>query len=243
MSDTSGRMLQEPSAVYDPASSCWKMFGGMFPSEQMPSLPTLPPWGMTRGGELFELPTPGPLTAEPDGSSLPTPTSRDYKGANQRGDDSCLHGALLPTPNASLIGPHGERGARTLESRQGKQVELPDVIGALLPTPAVNDMGEGKTPEHWDEWTATMQEKHGNGNGHGKSLAIEAQRLLPTPTAGDSKAAGSRNLEGSAAHPGVSLTDLLLYGGSTSPRSDDGNESSDDPRLLLLNEVWPGDLD
>ncbi len=53
----------------------------------------------------------------------------------------------------------------------------------LLPTPAVNDMGEGKTVERWDEWTADMQAKHGNGNGHGKSLAIEAQRLLPTPKA------------------------------------------------------------
>jgi DNA (cytosine-5)-methyltransferase 1 len=56
---------------------------------------------------------------------------------------------------------------------------------ALLPTPAVNDMGEGKTPDVWDEWTAKMQAAHGNGNGHGKSLAIEAQRLLPTPDASD----------------------------------------------------------
>ena len=55
-----------------------------------------------------------------------------------------------------------------------------------LPTPAVNDMGEGKTVEWWDEWTAKMQAKHGNGNGHGKSLAIEAMRVgshLPSPTA------------------------------------------------------------
>ena len=51
-----------------------------------------------------------------------------------------------------------------------------------LPTPAVNDMGRGKTPEDWDAWTAKMQAAHGNGNGHGKSLEIEAQRLLPTPT-------------------------------------------------------------
>jgi DNA (cytosine-5)-methyltransferase 1 len=55
----------------------------------------------------------------------------------------------------------------------------------LLPTPAVNDMGEGKTVDRWDEWTADMQAKHGNGNGHGKSLAIEAQRLLPTPSVAD----------------------------------------------------------
>jgi DNA (cytosine-5)-methyltransferase 1 len=47
----------------------------------------------------------------------------------------------------------------------------------LLPTPAVNDMGEGKTVDAWDEWTAKMKAAHGNGNGHGKSLAIEAQRL------------------------------------------------------------------
>lgn len=60
----------------------------------------------------------------------------------------------------------------------------------LLPTPAVNDMGEGKTVEAWDEWTAKMQAKHGNGNGHGASLAIEAQRLLPTPTAQDQAQSG-----------------------------------------------------
>ena len=60
----------------------------------------------------------------------------------------------------------------------------------LLPTPAVNDMGAGKNPEDWDEWTAAMRAKHGNGNGHGKSLEIEAQRLLPTPTSGDSVGIG-----------------------------------------------------
>ncbi len=57
----------------------------------------------------------------------------------------------------------------------------------LLPTPAVNDMGRGKTVEDWDAWTEAMQAKHGNGNGHGKSLEIEAQRLLPTPQARDHK--------------------------------------------------------
>jgi DNA (cytosine-5)-methyltransferase 1 len=30
-----------------------------------------------------------------------------------------------------------------------------------------------------------MKAEHGNGNGHGKSLSIEAQRLLPTPRASD----------------------------------------------------------
>lgn len=41
----------------------------------------------------------------------------------------------------------------------------------LLPTPAVNDMGDGKSPEWWSEWTAKMKAKHGNGNGHGLPLS------------------------------------------------------------------------
>lgn len=60
----------------------------------------------------------------------------------------------------------------------------------LLPTPAVNDMGANKTVEQWDEWTARMQAKHGNGNGHGKSLSLDAQRLLPTPRATDGSKGG-----------------------------------------------------
>lgn len=48
---------------------------------------------------------------------------------------------------------------------------------SLLPTPAVNDMGAAYTPETWDAWTATMKAKHNNGNGHGKSLNVEAQRM------------------------------------------------------------------
>lgn len=58
---------------------------------------------------------------------------------------------------------------------------LPSAVTHLLPTPAVNDMGAGKTPEAWDEWTAKMKGAHGNGNGHGASLSIEALRMLPTP--------------------------------------------------------------
>lgn len=79
--------------------------------------------------------------------------------------------ALLPTPVTEPDTGNGH--ARNL----GKEARL-------LPTPAVNDMGAGKTIED-DEWTDAMKAKHGNGNGHGASLAIEAQRLLPTPTAQD----------------------------------------------------------
>jgi DNA (cytosine-5)-methyltransferase 1 len=42
-------------------------------------------------------------------------------------------------------------------------------------------MGESKTLEWWDDWTDKMKENHLNGNGHGKSLAIEVQRLSCPP--------------------------------------------------------------
>lgn len=42
--------------------------------------------------------------------------------------------------------------------------------------------------------------------------------LIPTPTAGDGKGSGSRNLPGSRAHVGVSLTDYVRTGNSTTPR-------------------------
>ena len=61
----------------------------------------------------------------------------------------------------------------------GGRAEGVPVSGDLLPTPAVNDMGAGKTPEAWDAWTDAMRARHGNGNGHGRSLAIEAARLAP----------------------------------------------------------------
>ena len=104
-------------------------------------------------------------------SLLPTPRAGDGEkgGPNQRGSsgDLMLPSAvvhMLPTPRAS-------RDASTTETFD------------LLPTPVVNDMGKAYTPDEWDAWTAKMQAAHGNGNGHGKSLEIEAARLLPTPRA------------------------------------------------------------
>jgi DNA (cytosine-5)-methyltransferase 1 len=74
----------------------------------------------------------------------------------------------LPTPTVSDGNGAGAHG--------GGGNDLRTTV-ALLPTPAVNDMGAGKTPADWDAWTARMKGAHGNGNGHGKSLAIEALRL------------------------------------------------------------------
>lgn len=87
---------------------------------------------------------------------------------------TAVHHRLMPTPNAADgAGGPGHQG------RDGGLNLRTSVT--LLPTPVVNDMGEGKTVERWDEWTTDLKGRHGNGNGHGASLAIEAQRLLPTP--------------------------------------------------------------
>jgi DNA (cytosine-5)-methyltransferase 1 len=86
---------------------------------------------------------------------------------------------LLPSPRTSDTNGAGHHGDGGMDLRTAV---------SLLPTPAVNDMGEGKTVEAWDAWTERMKAEHGNGNGHGASLSIEAQRLLlPTPTTRDHK--------------------------------------------------------
>lgn len=85
---------------------------------------------------------------------------------------------VLPTPRA------GAGMSSPLRPGAKDTTRLEDAVAVnLLPTPAVNDMGASYTPEQRDEWTARMKSEHGNGNGHGKSLSIEAQRLLPTPGA------------------------------------------------------------
>lgn len=70
MNDTSGPMLPTPLAHYDPALLCWRTSQGTFPWEAPQLLETLPAWGITRGGVLFERPTPARLTAGRDSSSL-----------------------------------------------------------------------------------------------------------------------------------------------------------------------------
>ena len=69
----------------------------------------------------------------------------------------------------------------------------------------------------------------------------------PTPTAGDSKASGSRNLEGSQAHAGVSLTDAVKFGNSSTPRwptptaddADNVTRASGAYQSLTRSVMWP----
>lgn len=244
MSATFGRMSPQPFAYYDPDTCSVRTSQATFPWDSTPSSPTLPPWGSMSGGELYERPTPAPLTAARDcSSSLLLPTSRATDGekggpnqVNGRGVRDSLPGlapTLLPTPTSR---DHKGRIQRD------DQTCLP---GALLPTPAVNDMGRGKTVEDWDEWTDRMRAEHGNGNGHGKSLEIEALRLLPTPTAADQHPA--RKTPRKDGKPGdtdmIRQVAVLHLSAPTPPPSPAGNTSSDDQPPLPLNPAATGDHD
>lgn len=126
---------------------------------------------------------------------LPTPRARDMKDSalsvdnwNRADHDDSLPRAvrmhllrgkgeqLLPTPAAS---PSGSTPEQHLARKPGRTrvTDLAIVAEHLLPTPAVNDMGRGKSVEEWDAWTQRMKAAHANGNGHGKSLDIEVRRL------------------------------------------------------------------
>lgn len=223
----------------------WNRARGVWETEQVnllcghsePFSQTWPTSGMTRGGWAFELPTWEHPMDGSGSSSLPTPRATRGGSATEGRYGPNLGMVLLPSPTVSEAngaGAHGDGGldlrttvamlpTPTTRDHKGRNQRDDDtcLTGALLPTPAVNDdMGEGKTVEAWDEWTSKMQAKHGNGNGHGASLAIEAQRLLPTPEASDGtggrvsiELGGTRE---SGAKRAITLASALSHGVNTS---------------------------
>ena len=200
MNDTYGLMSGTPLARYDLDEQCWKTSVAISLWALTMSSLTLPPWGCLHDGELYELPTPERPTIERACSSLlATPTAwLGRREAHAAGNPKRWHNpqrsnelsdqvaAMFPTPTAQAA-KHmtmDDRGVGTHDDHN-----LWSVAGRLLPTPAVNDMGAGKDPQAWDEWTQRMREAHGNGNGHGKSLEQEALRVgantPPPSTAGN----------------------------------------------------------
>jgi DNA (cytosine-5)-methyltransferase 1 len=153
---------------------------------------------------------------------------------------------LLPTPTAidgSGSGQHPDK-----RRAGGHQVDLKDwVHGLVLPTPAVNDIGGNKTIDWWDEWHVRQKRSTGEIAGHGKSLNIELQRLLPTPAATDGAGARATTLEDPDPRYGDTLTDALwkLDGPRESSRllptvvaSDQHNtRQSTEPKAMFANDT------
>jgi hypothetical protein len=210
-------------AFYDPDGSCWRTWPAisLWGSETYSA--TWPRRGSMRSGACYEHPTSEHHTAGHGSSSLlGTPRAS----------------SALANETIHTIAARGHR--ETHRQRSG----LEDGIALLLlPTPVVNDMGAGKTPELWDEWTEDMQERHGNGNGHGPSLSIEVARLLPTPRAQNGEPRNQRTWQRPLDEP-QNLENALARlptGAPTGPLSNGGNGSSDGPPpgQLTIEDVLP----
>ncbi len=119
---------------------------------------------------------------------LPTPTSRDHKGHNQRGDETCLTGALLPTPRvaATRTGRSAILGSASSPSidqaleiargevpRELRSLDEAPPSWKLLPTPntGVSSNGHGR--------------RGGSlGNGRQSGASIDALALILADTWG-----------------------------------------------------------
>ena len=103
-----------------------------------------------------------PLTDLPD--LLPTPTSRDHKGRNQRDDETCLAGALLPTP-AAADGQRGQDFARAGRDSSGGD----DLVTIAVKADRDNQWGKyAAAIARWEHVTGTPApaptEPNKNGN-------------------------------------------------------------------------------
>ena len=233
MTDTSGPTFYAPLGKWDHDSRSWKTSEATSLWALTLSSLTLPAWGGLHDGELCEHPTPVRLTNALDYSSLPTPSANDTTGAE-------------------------DQAQRKIRGAGGPMLrDLP----TLLPTPAVNDMGEGKTLEWWDKWAPRQKAADGRPAPHGRSLAIEAQRLLPTPQAAEARARfntggnpmlnevvtnllptpkatnneNTQSLDRYGMNWGMALQS---FGEITAPPSPDGSASSDDqPQHQLSLDV------
>jgi hypothetical protein len=151
---------------------------------------------------------------------LPTPTARESKGVDapgRTGGASLGHMAstsLLPTPT-SQAAKHGELSPIEREGHRPQDngnlwVVMPRLAEeALLPTPAVNDMGEGKTLEWWDDWAPRQKSSDGRPAPHGRSLAIEALRASHGATTAPPSPDGSASSDDP--HPHLLSLDGLAH--------------------------------
>jgi hypothetical protein len=235
-------MFYAPLGKWDRDSQSWRTSEATSLWALTLSSLTLPTWGGLHDGELCEHPTPALATSVLDSSSLPTPTAGDSVGTGyaesweeltqangrHRLRDAANLLATLPTPTTD------DAGNITRES--GAFQSLTRSV-QMLPTPAVNDMGEGKTLEWWDDWAPRQKSSDGRPAPHGRSLAIEALRTLPTPR----EQHGEPRNQNIYARPADQPQNLenALHGVITAPPSPDGNTSSDDPHQhqLSLDEL------
>lgn len=213
MSDTSIPTSARLLARSSPASSSSRTWQDTGLLGLPMSFSTLPRWGMTCAGDLYELPTPERPTVGNESSSLPTPTARDYKeqtlgwtwqrdGVTQEDTLPRALTALLPTP----VADH----SRGLAQPGTDYSSLPNVAIALLNTPRAR---QGENQEIADR-------------GH-RYLEEQIATLLPTPRAAEAQHSGRSVPAKPGQQQGLTETVNLL----PTPKAGDGERGRDLPRL------------
>jgi len=123
-------------ARFDPDLSLWKTAQSSLFAEESESLQTLPKWGMTASGLLWELPMLAHLTSETEsGYLLPTPTA-----------------SMMPCEGTvRIMRKHWQSGEFTLEEASaiaGRDVRKPQGKVQAFPTPSAS-MGSRGTQAEW----------------------------------------------------------------------------------------------
>lgn len=245
--------MPEPIATWNPARGVWERpetnilcgHSGLF-SE------TWPTSGMTQGGALYPLPTPGHLTGASGFSSspdlLPTPRTADgmhstmaanrERMARNRSDGvRAWRGtieeavSLLPTPNATDSKGAGQPPGRVRDGhlRPASDADLPTAV-QLLKTPTAQLAVNGGSQHPYKR----------RAGGHGPTLADQVEcELLPTPRATDGTKGGP-NQRGSS---GDLMLPSAVMGLLPTPRASDtgtpGRRASEGFRPPLSQVLLP----
>lgn len=136
-------------ARFDPDSCSWRTFQLSLFGEEPKSLDILPRWGMTRGGELWQRPTPERPTAGSVGGAWVTATASDWK----RGATS---------PQAASDWKRGAISPQAFDKRHSPT--LPELLTAgKWSTPTASDHQRGHRSGRFRRSTPTVMEANPNG--------------------------------------------------------------------------------
>lgn len=160
-----GQKWHELSVKFDLEKSGWKTHQCLFPEDLPESSVTLPKWGMTRTGHVFQhLTLERPISATGSGL-LPTPKASDAKRmdclSERNRKSPCLESTvnMWPTPKAS---DGNKRGKVSNHPRNG----LPGAV-ANFPTPNASDA---------DKWSnETLEERKAKGRQIRLNTAVSPQ--------------------------------------------------------------------
>ena len=137
MKEQSSHSLPSPSGYYDHDTCSWRMLQGSLlqeTGEDLTLLDSLPKWGMTVGGVLYELPTSERVT-------------------NGRGGFALL---VTPTATEKEVGRPERYVSRGIMNDRSTRFDLTDQVAYLHPTPTVQDSNNNAGRSQWKRDTEPL---------------------------------------------------------------------------------------